>query len=308
MAFINHKIVILSIIAMYGLSVSTPAAANEYNTNPSIVVSRSEYPFLWPIGELESEESLTLEGKKVHRFGTGFLVSPCYILTNAHVVFGKYLVKNSDTITQAERNEISGKFVMTFRIGISNTSAFLGSTVARAAEWGARTAGGANDWTLLRLTTCIGKRTEFGWFEASRYLTGQMIGKRAFVAGFPGIRERGGMDVGPGIVKSVKDASGNLTFSGSMRAGQSGGPIIILENGQLKVIGLNTLSIVPAGDSNTELYKGFDNSTSNEFLNASAILNQRKIKNILDNDKAIFGKINPNEERASMLKLPFSSN
>lgn len=61
--------------------VALPAAANQFRDNPAHVVDRANVPWTSPIGELERIS--TQDGKPVeeHAVGTGFLVSPCYIMT-----------------------------------------------------------------------------------------------------------------------------------------------------------------------------------------------------------------------------------
>ena len=63
--------------------------------NPAHLLDRASAPWMWPIGELESKTVVTKASQgKVGEFvmlGSGFLVSPCYILTAAHTVYGEEL-------------------------------------------------------------------------------------------------------------------------------------------------------------------------------------------------------------------------
>ena len=68
---------------------SVPASSSRFLDNPDIVVDRSVETRLAPIGELESVATVTDgKGNLGNRRGTGFIVSPCFLMTAAHVVFG----------------------------------------------------------------------------------------------------------------------------------------------------------------------------------------------------------------------------
>ena len=129
------------------------ALANRYTDNPDINVNRVVETQFAAIGELESTamvENADSDGNR--RYGTGFLVSPCYAITNAHVVFGDQLEPLS-----------ADKYAMIFRVGVSAFKPFLGNTIATPVVWGKQTKNrGQNDWVLLRLRSCIGGRADIG--------------------------------------------------------------------------------------------------------------------------------------------------
>lgn len=102
--------------------------------------------------------------------GTGFLVSPCHVMTAYHVVAGKRKITTSDTAT--------------FYVGEGNVGPdysggrrYAESTVAHPLAWGnfidgesdvvaqrvkAVQSNGWNDWVLLKLDRCLGDPKE-GW-------------------------------------------------------------------------------------------------------------------------------------------------
>lgn len=123
-------------IAVAFLSCCKFAGANIYLDNPPRIINRGSERYLAPIGELESSDGIIGEnGKPQHRFGTGVLVSPCYILTNAHVALGKDPVARPGVV-----------YTMTFRAGVGKTAPFAGSTTATLILSSERTLDGGNDW------------------------------------------------------------------------------------------------------------------------------------------------------------------
>ena len=87
----------------------------------------------------------------VYSDGTAFLVSPCYALTNYHVVFGGSRTPGPDKTAT----------VYTF----DGDGASMVATPATPAIWGAmdRVWRPRNDWVLLRLENCVG--SHIGWME-----------------------------------------------------------------------------------------------------------------------------------------------
>lgn len=251
--------------------------ASRYRDNPQVIVNRrASYPFS-PIGELESV-SITrdITGTEVRSYGTGVLISPCYVITNHHVVFG-------DDI-----RPIRGKdYTMKFRIGVGVTSdvAFLGNTVATPATWGNKGAANTNDWAILRLKTCVGGRLDTGWMEVSSKSAADLIGADVAVAGYAGDRGRGEMSLSVGKAVSIDPANNFLRHSASAVAGESGAAVMIRENGMLKLVGMHTLEFTDR-DSDNNVFDIYTDDHTNEFITVSYIVSREDIKAMLDEDKA----------------------
>ena len=272
------------------------ADPNIFADNPSIPIDRSKYPFLAPIGELESIETHVQDGQEMKNYGTGFLVSPCYILTNAHVALGDDILP------------IKGKgYRMIFRAGTGKKTTWEGNTIATPVLWSKRNTVGGNDWALMRLNACVGRYSNFGWFEATKLTGEQMVDLNASAAGFQGRRERGAMDIGPERIMGVTHATSNLLFSGSFTHGQSGGPALAIENGQVTATGLLTWLNLDPSNLKNQSFSTYSNARANEFQNVGLALNHPDLKALLDDDKANFGAANPNAEPARMENLPWIS-
>lgn len=241
---------------------SDVAQSNVYLDNPPKPINLSALGYFSAIGELESAEIVFDEdGIASRRYGTGFLVGPCHILTNSHVVYGK------DTAP------IPGKdYSMTFRIGKGKTTPFLGSVTAEIAIASKRSSGGGNDWALMRLKSCIGCRPEFGWYDSADRNDAQLVGHTIEVAGYPGYASRGDMKYSSGVITGIQRGNGNLKHSASMFYGTSGSPVLVVVDNEIRVAGLNTRQNIDASKKDPSTYSTYSDARSNEFQNASAIL------------------------------------
>lgn len=84
--------ILLASAIVGGSFVAPPAVANRFRDNPEHLVDRAKETWTSPIGELQSKIVVTkANGAQVDEsamLGSGFLVSPCYILTAAHTIYG----------------------------------------------------------------------------------------------------------------------------------------------------------------------------------------------------------------------------
>ncbi|KAJ8137402.1 hypothetical protein OY671_009385, partial [Metschnikowia pulcherrima] len=127
-------------------SISITVPANEYRDNPSQVLDLSRYSQFSFVGRLERD--IIDETGLVHRHqGSAVVVSPCYIITNRHVVFG-----DDETPIPAK------SYPMTFRAGVGDDDeGFLGHTEALPVLWGKASSRGDDDWAIMRLHRCVGQ-------------------------------------------------------------------------------------------------------------------------------------------------------
>ena len=261
---------------------SSGGIANEYRDNPSIVVDRSVETQFMPIGELVSDRVAVEKGVLGNLQGTAFLVSPCYILTAAHVVFGsEHLPKPGIDYT------------MHFSVGVGPQNGFSGSVKA-APDLSVASITAKSDWVFLKLDSskCLGAHPRIGYFEISEKEL--VIGEKLVAVGYGYAegRKRGTLAMGQGEVMS-KDADGFYQFSGSYIEGASGGPLFESENGIAIVAGLITSQQDFAG---TQRYDKFSERTANNIQSASDIISDPAVKSMLDADKARFGNVNPAAE------------
>ena len=292
-------------VIIAALFVAPPTAANRFSDNLSRDVDRSVETWTSPIGELETVDTLTEGGNTGKRRGTAFLVSPCFVATNQHVVFGEDVTPNP------------GKaYRMIFRAGTSATSPFAGHTIATPVVWGPRRIGGMMDWALLKLSACLGRRPEFGWFELAG-VPRPTPGSAVLIAGYPGNHARGEMQMSVGRAMQVDPArsstvlrggqsvlvdevNGLQEYTSSTEPGQSGSPVLMLERGRLTVVGMHTAGSKEAGTDYT--FPTFTSAHANDFIPALSFLGRRDVVAILKEDNA--GYVNPAAERQRMDHLP----
>ena len=84
-------------------------------------------------------------------------------------------------------------------------------------------------------------------------------------------------------------------------ARQSGGPVLLLENGRIRVAANITSGLDP---EESEEYGSFTEGHANQIESAASVLNSPKVKAVLDADKGRFGKVNPALKRQMMRSLP----
>ena len=254
-------------------------SANRYLDNPDRVVDRLTDRRFAPIGEIESEDDEKGANGEVtgKRVGTAFLVSPCYVITNAHVAFGADIVP-----------KYGKPYRLIFRAGTSPSASFAGRTPATPVLWGAPDSLRKNDWALLKLNACIGKRPEFGWLELAALADEQLISRKVAVVGFAADRDRGALSIGLGVVTGRDLQMRMLKFSASMASGQSGGPVFSVVDGFVRVVGMNTLD---RDDETT--FASYSDENANEFINIKTVLDNKRVAETLAQDVADWGMTNP---------------
>jgi hypothetical protein len=109
-----------------------------------------------------------VEGKR-RSSATGFLVSPCYALTNFHVAFG--------TTGQGNTEDHQSLFFTTDELKYTKIT-------TQAVVWGDFYSTESEDWILLKLDTCVGN--SIGWLEIDLRRSGELYNKEVAMAGYPG--------------------------------------------------------------------------------------------------------------------------
>lgn len=273
------------ILAFFVIMLCTESSsAHRFKDNPDVTVNRFIETQFMPIGELESIRVVKdSNGNDSHDYGTGFLVSPCLILTNAHVAFG-------DDGSPRLGKDYSFKF----RAGVSGTSAFAGNTIAKPVLWGLQNLYGRNDWALMKLTACIGAKTDIGWYETSTNSIDYHIDEQVLVAGYPSDKALGQLAASYGQVKDIDKRNGFFRFSSSMVPGQSGAPVFRKEDGRIVVIGINSMELLlPSNLKRGETYDTYSDNIASEFQCICDILKRSDVKDLIQSDITAFGQPNP---------------
>lgn len=259
---------------------------SRYRDNFDITVDRRQYPQFSFVGELESLTDTT-DGDHVGKvYGTGVLISPCYVLTNHHVAFGGE-IRPADPAFHLFR----------FRIGVGAEpgTAFLGNTIAMPVMWGNRGTANVNDWAILRLRTCVGARSDTGWIEPSSKTSQDLVGLSAAVVGFAGDASRGMLNVSIGKLTGIESANGFLMYSASAVAGESGAPVMVREDGELRLVALHTVEFVDKAHG-SNVFDTYSDEYANIGIPIESIMSNSDVRKLIDYDKSKWG-MNPANER-----------
>lgn len=187
-----------------------------------------------PMGAIGMVLRLDADGAEA---GTGFLVSPCHVLTAAHVVAG------SGGISE---NQVLLFFAGTGNLGPGDLSAnyFGALSPARPLVWGdykeldsgtnaervvAFRANSWNDWSLLKLDRCLGD-DGFGYLQLAPISTRDFTragGKRAVTAiGMPADRDNEKLTMDPACSLLGQVEAAGWQHDCTTMPGNSGGPVL----------------------------------------------------------------------------------
>jgi hypothetical protein len=264
---------------------------NEFLDRPLHPVDLSQYPQFSVVGEIEHTELLP-NGKIKHYWGSSVIVSPCYILTAHHVVFGDDIVPLKDK-----------DYVARFRIGQGPEEfGFAGQTWARPVLRGAYNIAGQNDWVLMRLDKCAGSLPRLGWVEPTRYSSEELVRRKQEIAvvGYTyrdHSENRAQLRYSVGIIESIDKRTGLLSYNASLLEKQSGGVGFTMEDGVMKIAILTTGGFHDPKTPNLDTYRTWTALHTNVGENAYDILNRPSVKAILAPDKARYHFINPAEQQ-----------
>ena len=277
---------------------NTAAFPNRYRDNPDRVIDQRVERWTSPIGRLETGRRVSGDGIQGIFRGTGFLISPCYIMTAAHVVS-----PDSDALLSGEIDPHID-FRMIFRARDTSSYAIVNLIAeidrdlneqkvrylkSSDLSTGRPSRTDVKDYIFLKLSEneCAGASPGFGWFETAE--NDMVNGELATGLGYPKSRNKGEIHLGTGRLGDVT-AAGLREFSGSYKEGESGGPLLVVEHGRLKVAGI---IVAHEGSNNAQEYETFSHENTNEVLSLVPILNYPPIKAIIAADKARFGNRNP---------------
>lgn len=248
--------------------------ARGYLSNPDRPVDARLMPFFSPVVVLRREREVrqfAQQPLKIGR-GTGFYISPCYLITNWHVVFGDRMDREKNfnesmRIYRSPLDDIQGAPTTT-------------AQVANFPEW-PRTQG--NDWVILRDDTCKGN--QLGWFTVRKtYERAELIDKKVpvYVASFPG--NFGELRLSRGITRQFINTPDRndpvLGYDASTHPGSSGGVVFTIEDGYLNLIGLHS----GAKNETTKLVDNYSTEQSNYYVGLDMVLPRPSIQTLIRQD------------------------
>ena len=173
--------------------------------------------------------------------GTGFLIAPCYAMSALHVFLSEYDVQS--------RSTPGVLYAYTVYYGLGGLFGnFENLTVGRPVAWGnyfgALPVDASQDWVILQLDDCVGRRyghfevTDLDIGEARRIGTYQLAGyPRSDVEPYQYVR----VDPSCRLYRSANwpmNAAPLWYHDCAMRAGASGSPIFYERNGRTFAVGI----------------------------------------------------------------------
>ncbi|MBS0409782.1 MAG: trypsin-like peptidase domain-containing protein [Proteobacteria bacterium] len=259
-----------------------PAArANVFSpdgADPRHVQARVDQPFD-AIGVVDTDDAVPLQGDDDHLTyermeATAFLVSPCYVLTNFHAVFG-------DDAARVDRRK---RYGVTFKVGARNNGrGFAARAHGVPLFWGdmARNHEQA-DWAVVRLDHCLGADRRIGWLDLSPRPITAFSSQLVSVAGFPAGMDENHLWRADGCHLLARQGEPSLWSSDCAASpGASGSPVFLMENGAPKVVGL----MEGAEEDRPDILRQFDPQLANLVVDIAAVVGDAKVMAALDADR-----------------------
>lgn len=196
-----------------------------------------------PIGQLLTKDEFTLgdgaSAKTGRSFSTATLISPCYVLASAHGALPR-------------KGDMSEFQDLLFRAVTPDGTGFA-ETAAWPVAWG-RTRRFADDWVLVHLTRCEGRR--LGWVKVSEARLPDLANKPLETAGFPADKDMKRLWRHAGCkVMGFEMALGLLSTDCAAKEGASGSPLLMKgAGGALEMVGM----VVQETNPQTEILRAFD--------------------------------------------------
>jgi len=275
-----------AIIAGLALAIAAadPALANVFaldGEDPRVEQGRADFGRLYmPIGAIVTPEpvAISFDGKrKVRTRGTGFLVSPCHVLTNYHAVFG----------IDPKAADSSRAFRVRFTVGDGPLQQVVGG---QPVFWGAFNDKVEHDWALVRLDECVGAEPEFGWMELRAQAPESMAGLQVALAAFPSDRPRDRLWKQANCqVRSMQSGTSKILHDCAVVTGSSGGPIIDYYGGTPSVVAIQCGEL----NASKTLIAAYDPRYANTAVTVAEIFATPGVEEALAADKAAFAMANP---------------
>jgi V8-like Glu-specific endopeptidase len=210
---------------------------------------------------------------------TAFLVSPCYVLTAYHGVFG-----NAHAEPEPNRD-----YSMTFEtVGWKSR--------AVPVRYGAWENSNGGDWALLRLDACLGENPDIGWAQLAPLNSTVLAQKRLSTAGYPA--DRSGRALWRQDIchfyhqERGADSKGIWTTDCPTQPRASGSPIFFIQNGVLNVVGIMHGHLGP--EHPNEVLPQFLPNRANLAVDVSEIVaSDPEVLTLIRSDIARFGRRNP---------------
>jgi V8-like Glu-specific endopeptidase len=270
------------------IGASGPAKANVFmlgGVDPRIAYGRTGPERAYaPIGVITTDAPVSASDdgeRQIRTRGTAFLVSPCYLLTNYHAVFGL------DYDGPDEERDYS----VTFSVGADPDYAFRWRIRGVPVRWGAFNKHKEHDWALVKLDACVGGQHDVGWLETASVPTEAMPGLAVALAGYPSDKSTENLWVQPVCrIEAVQGDTEKVLHGCAVRAGASGGPLM-----ELDAAGTPTAVAIQCGELNStaDPLGSYDPRHANTAVTLSEVFEDEAVLRLIQADRAAFPTPNP---------------
>lgn len=281
-----------AIAVMLGLGLAAPAFANVFaleGRDPRAPQPRSGADQLYaPIGVVTTVNAVSASDdgtRQIRTRGTGFLVSPCYVLTNYHAVFG----------LDYDGPDAGRDYSVTFSVGVDPDFAFRWQVRGAPVRWGAFNQRKEHDWALVRLEGCVGGQQDIGWLETTPEPAKTMPGLSVVLAGYPSDKSADSLWAQPPCrIEGQQPGTDKVLHGCAVHSGASGAPLIETGRGAPMVVAIQCGELnATAGPIAT-----YDPRYANTAVTIAEVFADAEVVGLLDADRAAFPGGNPILARA----------
>lgn len=222
------RLAALAVLALLPASAALPNIFDDRGIDPRFIQPQvGDSAIYGPVVRLQTDVVVSSkEGDEESYFtGTGFLVSPCLVMTNAHVV-----TDDAGEVTRIAVRVVTGEGFETREINgtVEAIGGYAETSLVR------------DDWAVVRLAECVG--TELGWFDFANLTTEALLDSVVAEAGFPGDRDAEVMWLEPDCrlfpATDFSDRNGFYHDCAST-PGSSGSPVYLVTEAGPRVIGID---------------------------------------------------------------------
>ncbi|HTI67598.1 MAG TPA: serine protease [Caulobacteraceae bacterium] len=218
--------------------------------------------------------------RQIRTRGTGFLVSPCYVLTNYHAVFG----------LDYDGPDPGRDYSATFSVGVDPDYAFRWQVRGTPVRWGAFNQRKEHDWALVRLEGCVGGQADIGWLELAPEPGHAMQGLPVVLAGYPADKSADSLWAqAPCKIEGLQPGTDKVLHGCSVHSGASGAPLIEVGRGAAAVVAIQ------CGELNAVKgpIEAYDPRYANTAVTIAEVFQDAEARSLLEADRAAFPGPNP---------------
>lgn len=274
-------------VAACGAATANIFAADGADPRRFVAADSPEARRLAPVGAIASEYVLLDKrgfGHVPPGAGTAFLVSPCYAMTNYHVLFGDQTL----TPDPMSAYTLEVRFAIGDARGVPAGAADKDPMRARGrVRYAGSLDGSAPDIALVRLDGCPGRR--LGWYELAAATGGDIDGVAVDQAGYSQDRGMRRLSVQHGChIRAAAPRQGWLLHDCASRDGASGSPLIDRTPGGVpRVVAINVGELAPT----RAIQPAFDRRRANVAIDLATLAKMPLVADAIARDRA--GARNP---------------